>query len=67
MYSFYQGQFQWTQTSQGLHSAPLQYQRLMELTVKGQHNIIVYIDDLLVHNSDHTQHCLNVQTLFNHL
>ena len=30
-----QGQFQWTRTSQGLHSAPSQYQRLMELTVKG--------------------------------
>jgi hypothetical protein len=27
------GQFQWTQTSQGLHSAPSQYQHLMELTV----------------------------------
>ena len=62
-----QGQFQWTRTSQGLHSAPSQYQRLMELTVKGLHNIIVYIDDLLVHNSDHAQHRLSLQTLFNRL
>ncbi len=62
-----QGQFQWTRTSQGLHSAPLQYQRLMELTVKGLHNIIVYIDDLLVHDSDHAQHRLSLQTLFNRL
>jgi hypothetical protein len=62
-----QGQFQWTRTSQGLHSAPSQYQRVMELTVKGLHTIIVYIDDLLVHNSDHTQHRLSLQTLFNRL
>ncbi len=39
----------------------------MELTVKGLHNIIVYIDDLLVNNSDHAQHHLSLQTLFNHL
>ena len=50
------GQFEWTRTSQGLHSAPGQYQRLMELTVKGLHNVIVYIDDLLVHDSEHVSH-----------
>ncbi len=27
----------------------------------------MYIDDLLVHNSDHTQHRLSLQTLFNRL
>ncbi len=36
------GQFEWTRTSQGLQSAPGQYQRLMELTVKGLHNVIVF-------------------------
>jgi hypothetical protein len=61
------GQFQWTRTSQGLHSAPSQYQRLMELTVKGLDNIIVYINDLLVHNSEHDQHRLSLQLLFNRL
>ena len=61
------GQFQWTRTSQGLHSAPSQYQRLMELTVKGLDNIIVYIDDLLVHNSEHVQHRLSLQLLFDRL
>ena len=58
------GQFQWTRTSQGLHSAPSQYQRLMELTVKGLNNVIVYIDDLLVHNSEHDQHRLSLEQLF---
>ena len=61
------GQFQWTRTSQGLHSAPSQYQRLMELVVKGLDNIIVYIDDLLVHNSDHIQHRKSLQLLFDRL
>ncbi len=58
------GQFQWTRPSQGLHSAPSQYQFLMELTVKGLDNIIVYIDDLLVHNSEHDQHLHSHQLLF---
>ena len=61
------GQFEWTRTSQGLHSAPSQYQRLMELTMKGLHNVIVYIDDLLVHNSDHTAHRESLQLLFDRL
>jgi hypothetical protein len=61
------GQFEWTRTSQGLHSAPGQYQRLMELTVKGLHNVIVYIDDLLVHDSEHVTHRQSLQSLFNRL
>jgi hypothetical protein len=61
------GRFEWTRTSQGLHSAPSQYQRLMKLTVKGLHNVIVYIDDLLVHNSDHVLHCQSLQSLFDQL
>ncbi|MGV1013304.1 MAG: reverse transcriptase family protein, partial [Flavobacterium sp.] len=61
------GQFEWTRTSQGLHSAPSQYQRLMELTMKGLHNVIVYIDDLLVHNSDHVAHRESLQFLFDRL
>ena len=61
------GQFQWTRTSQGLHSAPSQYQRLMELTVKGLENIIVYIDDLLVHSSEHDHHRHSLQLLFDRL
>jgi hypothetical protein len=61
------GQFEWTRTSQGLHSAPGQYQRLMELTVKGLHNVIVYIDDLLVHDSEYVFHRKSLQSLFDQL
>jgi transposase InsO family protein len=61
------GQFEWTRTSQGLHSAPSQFQRLMELTIKGLDNVIAYIDDLLVHNSDHASHRKSLQLLFDRL
>ena len=61
------GQFKWTRTSQGLHSAPSQYQRLMELTMKGLNNVIVYIDDLLVHTSNHADHRSSLQSLFDRL
>jgi hypothetical protein len=61
------GQFEWTRTYQGLHSAPGQYQRLMDLTVKGLHNVIVYIDDLLVHDSEHVSHRKSLQSLFDRL
>jgi hypothetical protein len=56
------GQFEGTQTSQSFYSAPSQYQHLMKLTVKGLHNIIVYIDDLLVHNSDLIAHQASLQS-----
>jgi hypothetical protein len=39
----------------------------MELTVKGLDNIIAYIDDLLAHNSEHDQHRLSLQLLFDRL
>jgi hypothetical protein len=61
------GQFEGTQTSQSLYSAPSQYQYLMKLTVKGLHNVIVYIDDLSVHNSDLIIHQASLQSLFDHL
>jgi hypothetical protein len=44
-----------------------QYQQLMELTVKGLDNIIVYIDNLLVHNSEQDQHRLSLQLLYDRL
>jgi hypothetical protein len=62
------GQFEWTRTSQGLHSAPGQYQCLMELTVKGLHIVIVYIIyDLLVHDSEHVSHRKSLQSLIDRL
>jgi hypothetical protein len=52
------GQFQWVTTPMGLLGSPASFQPLMETVVAGLSNIIVYIDDLLLHSStyeDHTQ------------
>jgi hypothetical protein len=43
------GQFEWKVVSTGLTSAPSAFQRLVELVVKGLNNVVVYIDDLIIH------------------
>ena len=40
----------------GLLGCPSSFQRLMETVVHGLQNVIVYIDDLLVHSSTHDDH-----------
>jgi hypothetical protein len=49
------GQFQWKVVSMGLASAPLPsaFQCLVELVVKGINNVVVYIDDLIIHSKTH--------------
>jgi hypothetical protein len=43
------GQFKWKVVSMGLAFAPSAFQRLVELVVKGIDNVVVYIDDLIIH------------------
>ena len=50
------GQFQWVTSPMGLLGCPASFQRLMETVVNGLTNVIVYIDDLLVHSATHTEH-----------
>ena len=50
------GQFQLVTTPMGLLGAPSSFQRLMEKVVQGLRNVIVYIDDLLLHSDTHEQH-----------
>ena len=50
------GQFQWVTSPMGLLGCPSSFQRLMETVVHGIENVIVYIDDLLIHSSDHAHH-----------
>ncbi len=47
------GQFEGKVVSMGLASAPSAFQRLVELVVKGIDNIVVYIDDLIIHSQTH--------------
>ena len=51
-----QGQFQWVTSPMGLLGCPSSFQHLMETVVHGLQNVIVYIDDLLVHSSTHDDH-----------
>jgi len=48
-----QGQFQWVTSPMGLLGCPASFQRLMETVVKGIDNVVVYIDDLLLHSDSH--------------
>jgi transposase InsO family protein len=50
------GQFQWVTTPMGLLGAPASFQRLMEKVVQGIQNVLVYIDDLLLHSGQHPEH-----------
>ncbi len=50
------GQFQWVTSPMGLLGCPASFQRLMETVVNGLTNVIVYIDDLLIHSATHQEH-----------
>ena len=53
-----QGQFQWVTSPMGLLGCPSSFQRLMEAVVKGIQDVIVYIDDLLLHSKNHGDHLI---------
>jgi hypothetical protein len=61
------GKFEWLTTSMGLRGAVSSFQRMVELTMKGVQNLIVYIDDLLAHNKNHAEHRQLLQIVFNRL
>ena len=61
------GQFQWVTSPMGLLGCPASFQRLMETVVKNIENVIVYIDDLLVHSASHEQHIANLSKVLQRL
>ncbi len=50
------GQFQWVTSPMGLLGCPANFQCLMETVVHRLANVIVYIDDILVHSATHPEH-----------
>jgi len=50
------GQFQWVCSPMGHLGCVSSFQRLMETVVSGISNVIVYIDDLLLHSENHATH-----------
>jgi Reverse transcriptase (RNA-dependent DNA polymerase) len=61
------GQFEWKVVSMGLASAPSAFQRLVEQVVKGIPNVVVYIDDLIIHSKTHEDHLRNLDAVFTRL
>ena len=51
----------------GLLGCPASFQRLVELAMTGMINVIVYIDDLLLHSKSHDEHREQLDKLFNRL
>ena len=49
------GQFEWLTSPMGLLGCPASFQRLMESAMLGIAKVIVYIDDLLLHSSTHSE------------
>jgi hypothetical protein len=50
------GQFHWITTPMGLLECPASFQRLMEQVLRGLQNILIYIDDVLIHTDTHEKH-----------
>jgi hypothetical protein len=61
------GQFEWKVVSIGLASAPSAFQGLVELVVKGIRNVMVYIDNLLIHSKTHEEHLTRLDEVFTRL
>ena len=61
------GQFQYNVLSMGLKGGPGSFQRMMELAMINLPDVIVYIDDLLLHTKTHQQHREGLQRVFNRL
>ena len=61
------GQFEWVVSPMGLLGCPASFQRLVELAMQGLVNVIVYIDDLLLHSKTHEEHRQQLELLFNRL
>jgi hypothetical protein len=50
------GQYNWITSPMGLLGCPASFQKLMEGVMRNISNVIVYIDDLLVHTKTHQDH-----------
>ena len=50
------GQFEWITSPMGLLGCPASFQRLMERVMEGIDNVLIYIDDVIIHTQDHDKH-----------
>ncbi len=62
-----QGQFQWVASPMGLLSCPASFHRFMETVLHNIKNLIVCIDDLLLHTATHEEHLVVLEKVFERL
>jgi hypothetical protein len=55
------GQYDWVTSPMGLLGCPASFQWLMETVLRNINNVLVYIDDVLLHTATHHEH---LQVLF---
>ena len=58
------GQFELRTSPIELLACLASFQRLMEPIVKGTPNVLMYLDDLLVHSKTHEQHRITLERVF---
>jgi len=61
------GQFAWVTSPMGRLGCPASFQRLMEAVLRDIKNVLVYIDDLLVHIATHDEHLNVLEKVFERL
>jgi hypothetical protein len=49
-------QFHWITSPMGLLGCPASFQRLMEQVLRGLQNVLIYINDMLIHKDTHEKH-----------
>jgi hypothetical protein len=62
-----QGQCAWVTSPMGLLGCLASFQRLMETVLRNTKNVLVYIDDLLVHTAMHDEHLTVLENVFESL
>jgi hypothetical protein len=61
------GQYHWVTSPMGLLGCPASFQRLMETVLRNISNVLVYIDDVLLHTATHEEHLQVLKKVFERL
>jgi hypothetical protein len=61
------GQYHWITSPMGLLGCPASFQRLMETVLRNISNVLVYIDDVLLHTATHEEHLKVLEKVFERL
>ncbi len=61
------GQYHWITSPMGLLSCPASFQQLMEMVLRNISNVLVYIDDVLLHTATHKEHLKVLEKVFERL